>query len=91
MRKFQAMLFAILLWPVAAAAQDAGVQPAPHWPTDRIATLHRWIEAAPHDALPVMDTARLDKAVAAGDSERMDREATQLALKLARLHLLLPQ
>jgi len=58
------------------------------WTSTDISALERWVEAAPQDALPVISTTSLDRAVADGDPARIDDEATMLALRLARMHLL---
>ncbi|MDC8755633.1 L,D-transpeptidase family protein [Erythrobacter sp. sf7] len=81
-----AVMLAMLL-----AAPSLGQQPepgAPEWSVTDLASLGRWIDAAPEDALPRLSTAALDTAVAAGDRERIDEEAGALALRLARIHLL---
>jgi murein L,D-transpeptidase YcbB/YkuD len=61
---------------------------APIWTPDRIAALGRWVAAAPADALPVPATTELDAALASHRPEEIDRAASALALRLARLHLL---
>ncbi|HSG33913.1 MAG TPA: L,D-transpeptidase family protein [Sphingomonadaceae bacterium] len=76
--------FALLFCASAASAQDAGMG----WSSSDIAVLQRWVAAAPADALPVIPTASLDRAVEARDRERIEDEATILALRLARMHLL---
>lgn len=60
----------------------------PDWSSTDIATLQRWIDAAPKDALPRPDTSALRAALASSDPVRLDEEATRTALKLARMHLL---
>lgn len=81
-----AMILALLL-AVPAAGQDSGTaQPA--WSAGAIATLRKWIDAAPDDALPRLPTAALDRALAEGAPHAIDAEASALALRLARMHLL---
>ena len=89
------MIFAIIamsICPVTALAQESTQEPvqesALHWSADDIAALERWVEAAPIDALPELSTRSLDRAVADGDATRTDDEATMLALRLAKMHLL---
>lgn len=75
---------------VAAQAPEAAQAAVlhSHWSHPDIATLKRWVEAAPQDALPVISTARLDEAVANNDASEIDEIARSLALRLARMHLL---
>lgn len=75
---------ALLLCGSPLLAQDG----PRNWSATDIGTLRRWIAAAPADALPVIPARSLDDAVAAGDSTRIDDEATMLALRLARMHLI---
>lgn len=76
-------LFAIVL--CAATAPDT---PSLGWNSAQIAELRHWVNAAPRDALPLLDTKALNAAQLAGDSTAADRAATDLALRLARIHLL---
>lgn len=78
-------LFALAL--VLTGAVDAPPR-ASLWMPDSIAKLRAWISAAPDDGLPRPDSAALDKAIAAGDTAAIDAAASELALKLARMHLL---
>jgi murein L,D-transpeptidase YcbB/YkuD len=75
---------ALAIYPVSASAQDAGMG----WSSRDVAALERWIKAAPVDALSVISTKSFDDAIAAGDAARIEDEATMLALRLARMHLL---
>jgi murein L,D-transpeptidase YcbB/YkuD len=77
-----AILGMLLAWPAVAQS------PVPRWSGGDLATLARWIDAAPDDALPRLSTASLDGATASGDAARIDDAATALALQLARMHLL---
>lgn len=63
-------------------------QPVASWTADSIARLRSWVSAAPDDALPRPDSNALDKAVAAGDPAQIDKAASDLAVRLARMHLL---
>jgi len=74
----------MLFWSSVAGAQVS----APNWSKADIATLKRWVDAAPLDALPVISTRTLDEAVASGDAGKTNDAATSLALSLARMHLL---
>lgn len=58
------------------------------WNSSAIGQLRSWIAAAPEDALSRPDSSALDRAIAGGDRETIDREASALALKLAQLFLL---
>lgn len=79
--RLAAFALAGLLLPVPVMAET------PHWSADQIGTLRHWAVAAPADALPVPDMARLDAAIASGDVATLDRAATEVALRLAQLHL----
>lgn len=58
------------------------------WSPATIDRLERWIAKAPEDALPVLDARPLEKAEQGGDGASIDGAATDLALRLARMHLL---
>ncbi|MCB2080924.1 MAG: L,D-transpeptidase family protein, partial [Novosphingobium sp.] len=58
------------------------------WKPDQIVQLEHWLRSAPQDALPVLGAEELEAARKSGNREAIDRVATDLALKLARLHLL---
>lgn len=62
--------------------------PSALWSADSISRLRGWVAAAPDDALPRPDSSALDKAIAAGDPAAVDRAASELAVRLARMHLL---
>ncbi len=81
-RKLLAVI-ALLFWPTILAAQPLG----PNWSNSDVATLKRWVDAAPLDALPVISTRSLDSAIASADAGRIDDAATSLALQLSRMHL----
>lgn len=71
-----------------AHAEAAAAAAAPGWTPARIASLRHWVDSAGEDALPAPGTDELDRALAAGDPAAIERAATALALRLARLHLL---
>ncbi|MGQ7830835.1 L,D-transpeptidase family protein [Altererythrobacter sp. Z27] len=75
---------ALLISTAAASAQANDST----WSSSDVATLKRWVDSAPLDALPKLPSASLDRAVAAADQQQIDDEATMLALRLARAHLL---
>jgi murein L,D-transpeptidase YcbB/YkuD len=77
-------LVAVALCTPAASAQE----PAPHWSGANIDTLKRWALLAPQDALPRLSAAALDDAMTEGDEPLVNRIATELALRLARMQLL---
>lgn len=59
----------------------------PSWSRGQIASLRQWLAAAPDEALPRFEAKGLDDATGLWHGEAADREATELALKLARAHL----
>ena len=73
---------------VLCAANTSPQEPVPGWTPVHIARLKHWAQAAPKDALPLLDTGQLDAAVRGPDQAAIDRMATALALRLARMHLL---
>lgn len=70
-----------------ATAQVGALTAMPGWTSDDLAALRRAVASAPADALPLPSTAALDRAVAEGDNDAVDRAATELALRLARMEL----
>ncbi|EHJ59447.1 hypothetical protein NSU_3779 [Novosphingobium pentaromativorans US6-1] len=62
-------------------------EPIP-WSPATLERLEAWIARAPDDALPVLDTKELRRAQARGDGLSVSHAATELALRLARMHLL---
>lgn len=69
------------------AAQEAPQRQA-QWSTIALGELRAAVDAAPAEALPRLDTGELDEAWRNSDAPNVDRAATRLALKLARLELL---
>lgn len=86
MKRVLLAMIALVLCVAAAPAPPPELPPA--WSEANIAVLERWVANAPLDALPIPSTAALDRAVAAGDQLAVDKAATGLALKLARMQLL---
>ena len=82
-RPAAAVLLALAALPVLARA------PAPpaRWSGERLSELHRWVAAAPEDALPAPDASPLEAAERVGDGGAVDKAADALALSLARMHL----
>ena len=80
------LLIAVVFLTTANAAPESVA--VPKWPEEQVRALRRWAVAAPLDALPQPSTANLDKTVASQNQEEIDRAATELALRLARMHLL---
>ena len=68
----------------APSAANEGVV----WSSTDLTTLKRWVEMAPQDALPRLSTTKLEAAIDTNQPEQVDSEATSLALRLARMHLL---
>lgn len=58
------------------------------WKAGDLDRLEQWRSRAPEDALPVVDGGPLERARRGGDGAAIDAAATELALRLARLHLL---
>ena len=80
------LLIAVALLTCAATTPE--LRTIPKWPDDQVKILRGWALAAPLDALPQPSTQALDKALADGSGEEIDKAATELALRLARMHLL---
>ncbi len=59
-----------------------------HWDAPALADLRTALAAAPAEALPVLDAGGLDAAIEGGDPAAIDRAASALALRLARMELL---
>lgn len=74
----------LLLASFPVSAQDAGED----WSSKKLTQLKQWVEAAPRDALPVLETDQLDRAIKRGDPEIISAEARELALRLAKMHLM---
>lgn len=91
-RAAMCLALSMAMAPAGVLAQeeppDATEARVSHWSSVNIATLKRWIDAAPLDALPIIDTAEMDRTLARGGPERIEEEATRLALQLAQMHLL---
>lgn len=58
------------------------------WTPATLDRLEYWIAKAPEDALPLLDTGSLKSAQTSGDNGAVDSAASELALRLARMHLL---
>jgi murein L,D-transpeptidase YcbB/YkuD len=69
-------------------AAAPGADPVSGWSPARLERLKYWVAKAPEDALPQLDAGALDRAQASGDTTSIDTAATELALRLARMHLL---
>ncbi|WP_374531850.1 L,D-transpeptidase family protein [Novosphingobium sp.] len=78
------LLALCMLLTAAQAAPEA----KPQWSVAALGELRTAVDAAPAEALPRLDTADLDAAWQSSDAARVDREATRLALRLAKLELL---
>lgn len=73
--------------PHVPTATQAAPEAQMAWSRANFAKLRRWAVAAPEDALPIVSTAALGKALASGDAAALEDAATMLALRLAHLHL----
>lgn len=60
----------------------------PAWSDQQVAQLRNWANAAPDEGLPRPDTAELDAAIANAHPLAINRTASELALRLSKLHLL---
>ncbi|MFC3173215.1 L,D-transpeptidase family protein [Novosphingobium bradum] len=89
MKRFLPAFAALLAVPLSAQAPvpAAPSSPAPRWSAPVLASLHKWLAAAPEDALPPPDASALEAAERLGDTAAVDNTADALALKLARMHL----
>ncbi|MCB2056392.1 MAG: L,D-transpeptidase family protein [Novosphingobium sp.] len=76
------------LLALCALLVGAGEPAAPQWSVAALGELRTTLAAMPGEGLPAPDTAELDAAWRASDPVRVDRAATRLALKVARLELL---
>jgi hypothetical protein len=74
------MAFPLILAATPAAAQS--------WRTAQAVVLRQLVTAAADDALPVLDCGQLDSALREGEGPSLDRVATDIALRLASMHLL---
>ncbi len=80
-------LLAVIALTLFGTAVPAGAQ-STGWTPANLSVLKRWVAMAPMDALPEPSTTALEKAQAAGDSAAIAKAADDVALKLARMHLL---
>jgi murein L,D-transpeptidase YcbB/YkuD len=76
-------LAALLLCAAASAAPD----PEIHWTQEQIEQLRDWLRLAPQEGLVLPVAPELAAEVATGDSARIERAMTSLALTLARAYL----
>ena len=67
-------VLALCVGIVAAAVPEEGV-----WNPGALASLTEEVLAAPAEALPLLDLAGLERALAIGDAAAVDRTATALA------------
>ncbi|HET9628761.1 MAG TPA: L,D-transpeptidase family protein [Novosphingobium sp.] len=77
----------MLLLAALLAAPASAQAPAARWTAAALADLHKWVAAAPEDALPAPDASALEAAERMGDGAAVDRAADAVALKLATMHL----
>lgn len=76
------LALAILTFAITPDAHAAA------WRVDQVQQLRQFIDRAPEDALPVLDTSQVDGGLREGPGPALDNAADALALRLARLHLL---
>ena len=73
---------------LAACSSSAPVDPSlPAWSKLQIESLRKWVAAAPRDALLLLDSGALDRALDDGDENSIRRAALDLSEKLANAHL----
>lgn len=75
-------------WAVLIGLAVAPQAYAVAWRNDQASLLRQFALSAPDDALPAPDTSRLDASLREGEGAALDAAATELALALARMHLL---
>lgn len=80
-------LLAVIALTLFGTAVPAGAQ-STGWTPANLSVLKRWVAMAPMDALPEPSTTALERAQAANDSAAIAQAADEVALKLARMHLL---
>jgi murein L,D-transpeptidase YcbB/YkuD len=85
MMKYRGARFVCLAFAGVLAAAEAR---AGTWRTDQAQVLRQFVVAACDDALPVMATSQLDAGIREGEGAALDAAANDLALRLARMHLL---
>lgn len=73
---------------LVSAALPLSAQAAAGWTAAQIGQLRQWARAASDDGLPVPDMAPLDQAEAGGNPDAVNQAASELAVHLARQHLL---
>lgn len=76
--------------PAESATEPPAAAPAPApgaWSGEHVTRLLDRARAVTRDALPVPDLRELEAAKAAGDQPAIDRAATALALRIARMNL----
>lgn len=84
MRSSRVMFALIALLATGTQAQ----QPAQSWTRQSLSQLRSWVSAAPDDALPRPDSSALERAIAGDNPAKVDQAASDLALRLAQMHLL---
>ncbi len=73
---------------VSAGTASAQEPNEPGWQPAQVSILKQWIENAPSEGLSLLSTQKLDNALEKADSDAVNKEATALALRLGRMHLL---
>lgn len=73
---------------VLCSAATAPEEPISGWKPAQVEQLKRWVRVSPEDALPQLQSGELEAAVRTADQAAIDRAATVLSLRLARMHLM---
>lgn len=73
---------------VLCSAATAPEEPISNWKPAQVEQLERWVRASPEDALPRLQLGELEAAVRTADQAAIDRAASVLSLRLARMHLM---
>jgi len=88
--KWPSISLVLLGFFIVASAGTASAQEPnePGWQPAQVSILKQWIEQAPSEGMSLLSTRKLDNALEKADSDAVNKEATALALRLGRMHLL---
>jgi murein L,D-transpeptidase YcbB/YkuD len=87
MRSFSKVALSFAAIAIVCSATAVAQDPSQAWSSADVSKLKQWVDAAPQDALPVVETRGLDWALARGDTDEVLEQARQVALRLATMHL----
>lgn len=88
--KTPSIVLAVLGFFMGPVAVQASAQEPDEldWQLAQVSILKQWIEQAPSEGLSLLSTEKLDSALEKANSGEVNNEATSLALRLGRMHLL---